>query len=432
MWRTKSHLTGLMVLVVLMLAACTSTIDSPTAAPESSGPATSEAAEPTGVTGSVGTPSPDAASPPDSAGESQDTGHGTGDSPNQADQGQISPWSLISDRKCGDGPLFSAYPMDLGKVININPLGNLGPPGHTFPTSHIYFGVEAVWGEAGEGPFGDGQTFPPNPVNAIAAGQLISINVSKVTTSLSGQEVSYEEYGFDIAVCEGLRVRYGHVGPVSDRILASIADLEGFNCNAYSTGAFAVDSCTYALLLELEVGEQVGFNSGRSAALDIGAFDITTETIEFLHPTLYGEEATGSVCVLDLYPEDQRLEMLNLLGDNNGFRTAEPICGVLDYIVVVTLQGDWFNEIGDFPQQDLNIAFVYDEVLPDVPVISIGFVPGFRRRFRPARPVCASVGRGPGGRPTACTRRRRRGVRNRAVADRHGSDGIRALGSVSC
>lgn len=266
--------------------------------------------------------------------------------------------------------------MDLEKTTNINPLGNVAPPGHTFPTSHMYFGVEAVWGEVGEGPFGDGQTFPPNPVYAIAAGQLVSINVSKVTTSLSGQEVSYEEYGFDIAICEGLRVRYGHVGPVSDRILASIADLEGFNCNDYSTGAFAVDSCTYSPLLELEVGEQVGFNSGRSAALNIGAFDITTETIKFLHPSLYGEEATGSVCVLDLYPEDQRSEMLKLLGDNNGLRTAEPICGVLDYTVVGTLQGDWFDEIGDFPQQDLNIAFVYDEVLPDVPVISIGSVPG--------------------------------------------------------
>ena len=138
--------------------------------------------------------------------------------------------------------------------------------------------------------------------------------------------------------------------------------------------------------LELEAGEQVGFNSGRAAALDIGAFDITTETIKFLHPSLYGEEATGAVCVLDLYPEDQRSEMLQLLGDNNGLRTAEPICGVLDYTVVGTLQGDWFNEIGDIPLQDFNIAFVYDEVLPDVPVISIGFVPGiesYARRFVP-------------------------------------------------
>ncbi len=276
--------------------------------------------------------------------------------------------------------------MDLEKVTNINPLGNLGPPGHTFPTSHMYFGVETIWGDAGEGPFGDGQIFPPNPVYAIAAGQLISISVSSTTTSLSGQEVNYTEYGLDVAVCEGVRVRYGHVGPVSDRILASIADLDGFHCNAYSTGAFAVDSCTYSPGLELVAGEQIGFNSGRAAALDIGAFDITTESVNFLHPELYGEEATGSVCVLDLYPDEQRSAMLPLLGDNNGLRTADPICGVLYYTVPGTLQGNWFNEIGTFTQEDKNIAFVYDEVLPDVPVISIGFVPGiesYAHRFTP-------------------------------------------------
>jgi hypothetical protein len=136
--------------------------------------------------------------------------------------------------------------------------------------------------------------------------------------------------------------------------------------------------------LELEAGEQVGFNSGRSAALDIGAFDITTTSINFLHPELYGEEATGSVCVLDLYPAEQRSQMLELLGDNNGLRTAEPICGVLNYTVPGTLQGNWFNDVDRFSQEDLNIAFVYDEVLPDVPVISIGFVlgiPSYAHRF---------------------------------------------------
>lgn len=296
------------------------------------------------------------------------------------------PWSYISDRTCGDGPIFSAFPMDLENVTNINPLGNLGPPGHTFPTSHMYFGVESVRGEVGEGPFGDGQTFPPNPVYAVADSRLVSISVSTVTTSLSGQEVSYVEYGFDIAVCEGLRVRYGHVGPVSDRILASVAELTGFNCNAYSTGAFAVDSCTYAPGLDLVAGEQLGFNSGRSAALDIGAFDITSQSIDFLHPELFGEEARGSVCVLDMYPDDQRSAMLLLLGDNNGLRTADPVCGVLDYTVPGTLQGNWFHDVGSFSQEDLNIAFVYDEVLPEVPVISIGFVPGIQSaayRFSP-------------------------------------------------
>ena len=204
----------------------------------------------------------------------------------------------MSERQCGDWPNFSAFPMDLSNVPLLTPLGNVNPPGNTFPTSHMYFAVPTIWGEIGEGPFGDGQTFPPTPVYSVADGILISIGVSTVTTSLSGQEVSYSEYTFDVGICEGLRVRYGHVGPVSGRILESIDDLDSFNCNAYSTGAFAVDVCSYAPFLELTAGEQIGFNRGRAAALDIGVFDTTTQTIDFTHPELVWEEALGSLCLL--------------------------------------------------------------------------------------------------------------------------------------
>lgn len=381
-------------IAIAAVAACATATSEPTTSPELAG------AAPTPITGSPsaatsGTSAPhDTTAPTPTGTEGRDApldSHDTEPTPTfsatvSGGQDQQSPWLFVSERLCGDGPLFSAFPMDLDKVTNINPLGNLGPPGHTFPTSHMYFGVPVIRGEVGEGPFGDGQVFPPTPVYAMADSELVFINVSTVTTSLSGQEVTYEEYGFDIAVCEGLRVRYGHVGPVSDRILESFAGLEGFNCNAYSTGSFAVDSCTYSPDIEFVAGEQLGFNSGRSAALDIGAFDINTETIDFLHPELVGEEARGAVCVLDLYSDDQRSAMLQLLGDNNGLRTADPICGVLNYTVAGTLQGNWFNEIETFTQEDKNIAFVYDEVLPEVPVISIGFVPGiesYAHRFTP-------------------------------------------------
>ena len=42
---------------------------------------------------------------------------------------------------------FSTYPVDMSQVQGITPLGNLGPPGHTFPTDHTYLGV----GEYGSG-----------------------------------------------------------------------------------------------------------------------------------------------------------------------------------------------------------------------------------------------------------------------------------------
>lgn len=57
-------------------------------------------------------------------------------------------------------------------------------------------------------------------------------------------------------------------------------------------------------------------------------------------------------------------------------RTADPVCGFLNFDVAGTLQRGWYNEIDQFASEDLNIAFVYDQVIPDQPIISVGFVPG--------------------------------------------------------
>jgi hypothetical protein len=53
---------------------------------------------------------------------------------------------LLLVAACGGGttgpvalPVFSASPIALDRIQYITPLGNLNPPGHTFPTEHIYF-----------------------------------------------------------------------------------------------------------------------------------------------------------------------------------------------------------------------------------------------------------------------------------------------------
>ncbi len=38
-----------------------------------------------------------------------------------------------------NAPTFSASPLGLDRLLHIIPLGNLNPPGHTFPTNHMYF-----------------------------------------------------------------------------------------------------------------------------------------------------------------------------------------------------------------------------------------------------------------------------------------------------
>src|SRR5215510_6450023 len=40
---------------------------------------------------------------------------------------------------CTDAPSFDRSPVDLAQVTGVVPLGNVNPPGHTFPTPHMYF-----------------------------------------------------------------------------------------------------------------------------------------------------------------------------------------------------------------------------------------------------------------------------------------------------
>jgi hypothetical protein len=44
---------------------------------------------------------------------------------------------------CVDIP-FTEFPADMDKVSSIIPLGNLNPPGHTFPTGHMYFFTDTM------------------------------------------------------------------------------------------------------------------------------------------------------------------------------------------------------------------------------------------------------------------------------------------------
>jgi hypothetical protein len=40
---------------------------------------------------------------------------------------------------CGSPPFLTVSPLAFGDIHEIAPLGNLNPPGHVFPTDHIYF-----------------------------------------------------------------------------------------------------------------------------------------------------------------------------------------------------------------------------------------------------------------------------------------------------
>lgn len=221
------------------------------------------------------------------------------------------------------------------------------------------------------GPFGDGRIIPPQPVYAAANGFISQLAVANVTSSLSGASTTYEEFDLRLEVCDGIQIRYGHIGPLSPRLQQLLDNAPGGRCNAYATGDFAVERCEYTPYWTVESGELIAYTSGQAAAFDFGA----TIPGETLSPT-ENSPPTYS-CPLDLYDDALRNQFEQLIGDSITRRTTEPVCGNLDVDVAGSAEGRWFNDLNGTPQEDQNVALVYDNVHTEIPVISIGSsVPG--------------------------------------------------------
>jgi hypothetical protein len=249
--------------------------------------------------------------------------------------------------------------MDSGSFLHIVPLGNMAPPAHVFPTTHMYFLLPSEEAARGEGPFGDGRIFPRQPVYAAADGYIVSVGSSAVESEAATE--SYIEYDLHIEVCDGMRIRYGHIGPLSERLLGLLNETGSEACFSYETGGVTYNRCNYRLRIPVAAGEQIGFTSGRAAAFDFGASRPGSES----QPDTF-------ICPLDLYAEAVRAPLNDLLGDANMRRTAEPRCGTVDYDVPGTAQGNWRHEDPSHTTEDWNIALAYDNIRPEVPVLSIG------------------------------------------------------------
>ncbi len=265
--------------------------------------------------------------------------------------------------------------MDFGVFDSITPLGNLNPPGHTFPTGHMYFSLPSEETGGTGGPFGDGRIFPAQNVYAATDARVAQVSITDVTSTLAGEPETYKEFGMRLELCDGTQLMYGHIGPLSER-LESLPTGEPLWCNDYATGKFAVKGCTYSPGWPVEAGELIAYTSGRAAAFDFGAKTHIGNT---------GGEISG--CPLDLYGDEMRSRLEALLGDGSVIRTAEPVCGTVYQEVEGTAQGRWYKTLEGHPIEDQNVALVYDNFDPSIPVFSIGTkVPGLQSgtyRFAP-------------------------------------------------
>ena len=205
--------------------------------------------------------------------------------------------------------VFVICPVDTAYIYEASPLGNINPPGHTFPSNHIGFYIR-------------GDEFIP--VYAMAEGTI---------TSLYYNEWS-DDYRIEFTYSESVLYYLDHICNLS------IYTREGAS---------------------IEAGDLLGYAETSQGAFDIGVVNYTVENM-FIVPDRYHEFYLFYDDPYEYFTDSIR-EILELKNP----RIGEPKGGKVDFDLDRTLAGNWFLEGTPFTWDassylygDKQLAFVYD------------------------------------------------------------------------
>lgn len=254
------------------------------------------------------------------------------------------------------GQQFTVSPVDLGELDEITPLGNIGPPGHTLPTEHLYL---HLW------PTGTSSALVPLKAPG-------DIHITGISVAADENAPHQEDYTFTFALCKDVFGYFKHAKELSVELKAALdnAECEGV---AESHGL-----CSKRILLAVSAGTVIGKVGHTQGNFDFGAYDYRVQ-LPFANPASYGDlEAAGFgrprslsiVCPLDLYAPAVRTQFYNKIQ-----RTAGPRCGTTMQDVPGSLQGNWFYNRGRADLEwDNHLAFVHGNGDPSTAVISVANV----------------------------------------------------------
>ena len=251
---------------------------------------------------------------------------------------------------CGDRKeLFTVSPVDLDEIDDITPLGNLQPPGHTFPTEHLYIAVSE-----------QGLTTEIIPLRA--PGDII---ITSVTSNSDFMAPEREEYSIKFSLCEDVHGYYNHVKEISDNLKE---ELNKVKCTKFGIGGD--DSCEKRISYKVAAGTVIGGVGHLQGNFDIGTYDTRT-LLEYVNMDRYSKERSiYIVCPLDYFEQKVQAELYGKIA-----REETPRCGMVLQDVPATLQGNWF--FGDSNQirpWDEHLSFVHLNDDPNYKVISVGGV----------------------------------------------------------
>lgn len=263
---------------------------------------------------------------------------------------------------CPDGPFLTTAPIDLASITSIVPLGNLNPPGHTFPSDHMYFYLDGPGGGAA-----------PYETTLYAPGDLYVRSATASEHLVAG----YTDYGIVLGPCQAITIRLAHVTSLDPSVFGDVVSMDGWTLlEEYSTGGETYRTWRRTYDLPVTAGTVLGTTGGRVGqwALDVGAYDEWVSASPVANAARWGNGSyLHAVCPLLYYPSGALRTALEDLLSRSAFPGDPWPCGRVMQDVPATAQGVWFVEgtTETYPE-DPHLALVWSNHDPLECVISVG------------------------------------------------------------
>ena len=265
--------------------------------------------------------------------------------------------------------IFTISPVALTDFFGWVPLGNMGPPGHTFPTDHQYIYVN------------DPNTLPTHRTVNIVAPRNIIITKAHLGTVNPG---AITDYTVEFSPCAETYAQFGHVLTISPALLAQLGAFDQF-CNVYSpVSTSTVSTCeTKAVAISVPAGTVIGTAGGdipHSIALDFSLWDGRVPATVFANSSHFSQSGDDHFDMLHIVPandyftEPIKSQIATRVGSYDGkiVRTIAPIGGTIGVDVAGTAMGFWFNPSQPTYPESPHLAIAPDNVDPTRIDFSIG------------------------------------------------------------
>jgi len=265
-----------------------------------------------------------------------------------------------AEEPCPEGPIFSVAVVHPDSVRSLDPLGNLNPPGHTFPSDHMGIYLKRD------------QFDHPYAVNVYCPGDLKLARARAVEHVIEG----ITDFAFDLEACDEMVLIIGHVGELDPQLFAGYTDLDSWNFEEeYSTGGETYRVSSIRPYWDVPAGTRMGRAGVHQyqGGLDYGFYDRTRPRATAANPSRWGEYGyLHAFSPIEYYPEGELKETLASLVAREHQDGDEHPYGRVMQDVPGSAHGCWFLPGAPFPPEDAHLALVQWNLFPSREAFSIG------------------------------------------------------------